>query len=186
MPHARIAIIGAGLSGLYAALLLERQGIRDVVLLERTNNAPPERLRGYVNAPASMRLLGGMSTLTDALHGSLKSAHVVTGQTVRRLRNLHTHIELDSEDHTGTVTTWHVEHVLLAVPPRLAVTTLAFEPDLPQTLVQQWRNTATWMALHAKIGRKTRIPRPPPIGTRRFTMLPLPLPRLHPARGTDV
>ncbi|MEM5435813.1 flavin monoamine oxidase family protein [Paraburkholderia diazotrophica] len=34
MKTARIAIIGGGLSGLYAALLLEQQGIRDYVLFE--------------------------------------------------------------------------------------------------------------------------------------------------------
>ena len=34
MPTARIAIVGAGLSGLYAACLLESQGITDYVLLE--------------------------------------------------------------------------------------------------------------------------------------------------------
>lgn len=34
MQTARIAIIGAGLSGLYAAYLLERRGIRDYVILE--------------------------------------------------------------------------------------------------------------------------------------------------------
>jgi len=34
MQTARIAIVGAGLSGLYAAYLLEQQGIKDYVLLE--------------------------------------------------------------------------------------------------------------------------------------------------------
>lgn len=34
MHTVRIAIVGAGLSGLYAAYLLERQGITDYVLLE--------------------------------------------------------------------------------------------------------------------------------------------------------
>lgn len=34
MPSARIAIVGGGLSGLYAAMLLEARGIRDYVVLE--------------------------------------------------------------------------------------------------------------------------------------------------------
>lgn len=34
MQTARIAIVGAGLSGLHAAFLLEQQGIGDYVLLE--------------------------------------------------------------------------------------------------------------------------------------------------------
>jgi cation diffusion facilitator CzcD-associated flavoprotein CzcO len=34
MEQARIVIVGAGLSGLYAAHLLERLGVADVVLLD--------------------------------------------------------------------------------------------------------------------------------------------------------
>ncbi|MEO7106170.1 MAG: FAD-dependent oxidoreductase [Rhodoferax sp.] len=219
MQTARIAIVGAGLSGLYAAWLLERQGIRDYVLLEardkpggriasvsasghavpnaatvdatnrfdlgptwfwpdyqrelhqlvdalglqrfaqfetgdmvveRSPDAPPTRMRGYVNTPASMRLVGGMGALVDALRRTLDPARISTGQTVRRLRTTVSHVELDSEDATGLATTWRAEHVLLALPPRLVENTITFEPPLPPTLAQQWRATATWMASHAK------------------------------------
>jgi len=209
MPDARIAIIGAGLSGLYAAWLLAHQGMHDYVLLEardapggriasftsshagdrfdlgptwfwpdyqrelhhliddlglqyfpqfeqgdmvleRTSHTSPERIRGDVNAPTSMRLMGSMSALTDALYRALESERIIVGQTVRRLRSLPAHIELDSEDRTGGTTTWRAEHVLLALPPRLLENSIAFEPALPQSLAQQWRNTATWMAAHAK------------------------------------
>lgn len=217
MQTARITIIGAGLSGLYAAYLLESLGIRDYVLLEardtlggriasasasgqagsdmadaidrfdlgatwfwpgyqrelhrlvdelglerfeqfetgdmvveRSPDKPPTRMRGYVNAPTSMRLVGGMGALVDALYRRLDATRVVTGQKVRRLRSADQHVELDSKDATGRVTTWRVEHVLLAMPPRLVENTIAFEPALPQELAQRWRATATWMAPHAK------------------------------------
>lgn len=220
MQTARIAIVGAGLSGLYAAYLLERQGIRDYVLLEarnalggriasatasgqaasdtvattdtidrfdlgptwfwpdyqrelhhlvhdlglerfdqfemgdmvveRSSDEPPARMRGYVNSPASVRLMGGMGALIDALRSALDLAQIVTGQTVRRLRSVQSHVELDSEDADGRATTWRAEHVLLALPPRLVENTIVFEPALPQDLAQQWRETATWMAPHAK------------------------------------
>ncbi len=215
MPSARIAIVGAGLSGLYAAWLLERRGIDDYVLLEardtpggriatvtasgqaatanaidrfdlgptwfwpgyqrelhglvnalgleafeqfetgdmvveRSPDAPPARTRGYVNSPPSMRLIGGMGALIDALHRALDPARILTGQTVRHLRSADAHVELDSEDAAGRVTTWRVEHVLLALPPRLAEDRIAFTPPLPPALAQPWRATATWMAAHAK------------------------------------
>jgi monoamine oxidase len=214
---ARIAIVGAGLSGLYAAYLLERQGIRDYMLLEardvlggriasvsasgqapshtanaidrfdlgptwfwpgfqpqldrlvrdlglesfeqfeagdmvveRSPNEPPMRMFGYVNSPASMRLVGGMGALIDALRLHLDATRIITGQTVRRLRSTGSHVELDSEDACGRCTTWRVEHVLLAMPPRLIEDTVDFTPALPPALAQQWRATATWMAPHAK------------------------------------
>lgn len=220
MHTVRIAIVGAGLSGLYAAYLLERQGITDYVLLEgrevlggriasidatgqavthiaantdgidrfdlgptwfwpgyqyelgrlvealglerfeqfeegdmmveRSPEEPPVRMRGYVNSPASMRLAGGMGRLTEALRDELAPANIITGHTVRRLRKHHGCIELESENAAGHVSAWQAEHVLLALPPRLVESTIAFEPALPASLALQWRETATWMAPQAK------------------------------------
>ncbi|ELW9531025.1 FAD-dependent oxidoreductase [Burkholderia cenocepacia] len=218
MQTARIAIVGAGLSGLYAAFLLEQRGIRDYVLLEardvpggriasvsrhtaagtavatndidrfdlgptwfwphlqpqldrlihdlglqgfeqyeagdmmieRSPDAPPVRMQGYASTPASMRVAGGMSALIDALRGRLDARRVVTGQIVRHIRIVDAHVELESESVAAGVTTWRVEHVLLAIPPRLAEERIAFIPPLPTALARQWRGTGTWMAPHAK------------------------------------
>ncbi|MGV3655383.1 MAG: FAD-dependent oxidoreductase, partial [Noviherbaspirillum sp.] len=216
MRTARIAIVGAGLSGMYAAYLLERKGIRDYIVLEardipggriasfdasgataagtsapadafdrfdlgpawfwpdyqrqldrvisdlglgrfaqheagdmvaeRVAGEPPMRLRGYASSPASMRLVGGMGSLIDALRREVDETRILTGQAVRRLRRADRHVELDSEDDGGRVTTWRARHVLLAMPPRLTAHTIAFSPALPQALAEQWRDTPTWMA----------------------------------------
>src|SRR6185437_14265801 len=138
MQSARIAIVGAGLSGLYAACLLGRHGFQDYVMLEardapggrvaslsapgqattetakaidrfdlgptwfwpgyqrelrhlvnalgleefeqfetgdmmmeRSREEPPARVRGYGNSPTPVRLIGGMGALIDALHRRL-------------------------------------------------------------------------------------------------------------------
>jgi monoamine oxidase len=212
MQTARIAIVGAGLSGLYAAYRLEQSGIRDYVLLEarealggrilsvapavaadaidrfdlgpswfwpgyqrqldrlvqdlglerfeqhedgdmlmeRSPHEPPTRVRSYVNSPPSMRLLGGMAALVDALRGRLDTTRIISGQAVRRLRRTDRHVELDSVDAAGRTTAWRVEQVLLAMPPRLVEHSIEFAPPLPQALSRQWQATATWMAPHAK------------------------------------
>ena len=209
MQHTRIVIIGAGLSGLYAAYLLERLGVDMVVLLEareriggriagmpasggsgrfdlgpawfwpeqqrdlhrlvdelglqrfaqydqgdmlyqRAAGEAPARMRTYASAPPSMRLIGGMNALTDALHGTLRSTRIVTGQQVRRLRHAAEHVEVDSVDAAGASSTWRAGHVLLALPPRLAAAGIAYEPALPAALAREWAATATWMAPHAK------------------------------------
>jgi len=216
MQTAHIAIVGGGLSGLYAAYLLEQKGIGDYVLLEardvpggrilsvspsghpaagadaidrfdlgpswfwpgfqaqldqlvrdldlarfeqfeagdalveRTPSEPPVQTRGYVNSPASMRLVGGMGALIDALRRRLDETRIITGQAVRRLRSSGPHIELDSEDAAGQMTTWRVGQVLLALPPRLVEHSIEFTPALPEALARQWRGTPTWMAPHAK------------------------------------
>ncbi|MFK3774419.1 flavin monoamine oxidase family protein [Pseudomonas sp. NPDC089406] len=219
MQTTRIVIVGAGLSGLYAACLLQRQGIDDFVVLEargdlggriasisgmgktlshtsmdssidhfdlgptwfwpgyqqeldqlvdalglerfeqfdagdmlveRSCEGPVVRMRGYVNSPPSMRLVGGMGMLVDALRRKVNPQRIATNQVVRRLRKHDTHVEVQSHAANGVMTSWRAEQVLLALPPRLLETTIDFEPALPAELARQWRTTATWMAPHAK------------------------------------
>ncbi|MCI0994960.1 FAD-binding protein [Pseudomonas sp. ICMP22404] len=217
MQTARIAIVGAGLSGLYAAYALQQKGVTDYVVLEardvlggrivsapttfatgpeqpgtldrfdlgpswfwpgyqrqldrliqtlklrryeqyeigdmmveRSRDAAPARMRGYVNSPPSMRLEGGMGALVEALFDALDPARVFTGHTVRSMCRTAQGIELSSTDASGQVTTWGVEQVLLAMPPRLVQATVEFSPALPLELARSWAATATWMAPHAK------------------------------------
>ena len=223
MNKARIAIIGAGLSGLYATYLLEKQGIDYVLLeardriggrihsvaadgqsvmdikatsdcfdlgpswfwpgyqpqlgqlveelglksfaqfedgdmvIERSPNTAPIRMKGYVSSPTSMRLVGGMAALTEALYQRLDSDRVLTGHKVCQLHKTATSIEVevelnttaDDQSHNEKIT-WQVSQVLLALPPRLAEQNIEFIPALPNDLAEQWRSTATWMAPHAK------------------------------------
>lgn len=223
MNKARIAIIGAGLSGLYAAYLLEKQGIDYVLLesreriggrihsvaadgqsamdmkatsdrfdlgpswfwpgyqpqlgqlveelnleyfaqfedgdmvIERSPNTAPIRMQGYVSSPTSMRLVGGMAALTEALYQRLDSDRVLTGHKVCQLHKTATSIEVevelnttaDDQSHNEKII-WQVSQVLLALPPRLVAQNIEFTPALPDDLAKQWRSTATWMAPHAK------------------------------------
>lgn len=215
--RARVAIVGGGLSGLLAAWLLQRQGERDVVLLEaraslggrilsvdaagntvdasapaldrfdlgptwfwpgmqpqldrlvddlglqrfeqfetgdmlleRSPQQAPQRVAGATSAPASMRLAGGSGALIAALHRELDPSRLLSGQTVRRLHRVGPHVELHSESAAGEASHWRVDHVLLALPPRLAAQRIAFDPPLPPALARRWQATATWMAPHAK------------------------------------
>lgn len=213
----RIAIVGGGLAGLYAAYLLEQRGVDDYVLLEarpvlggriqsrrphdgeparaamaldrfdlgptwfwpafqpeldqlvlalglerfaqfeagdmlfeRSPNGKPMRTPGYGSSPPSVRLVGGMATLVEALASGLKAGRTVVGQVVQTVRCAGRHVDVVSVDGTGAMTTVRAEQVLLAVPPRLAHESISFSPALPASLARQWQRTATWMAPHAK------------------------------------
>ena len=221
MQTVSVAIIGGGLSGLYAAYLLEKKGVDYVLLearptlggrivtarptdlntaqitdkmngfdlgpswfwpeyqqqlarlidelqlesfaqfeegdmlVERSPNEPAMRTHGYKSAPPSMRLKGGMATLIDALYQRLDATRILTNQKVCQLHNTGHYIEITSEDESGQVAVcqtqqWQAQHVLLALPPRLAEESITFEPALPANITTQWRGTATWMAPHAK------------------------------------
>ena len=226
MQNLPIAIIGGGLSGLYAAFLLEQRGIDYILLeardrlggriavakssvdqhasshsvenkksndgfdlgpswfwpeyqpqlsslietlnlprfaqfedgdmmVERAANELPVRTQGYQSSPPSMRLVGGMASLTDALYARLNPTRIITGQIVKRVIKTERCISIESESSAeqmtaGQITTYHAQHVLLALPPRLAASNIKFEPTLPQDLVAELQETATWMAPHAK------------------------------------
>lgn len=226
MTNIPVAIIGGGLSGLYAAYLLEKQGIDYVLiearptlggrildnrllqdsnpeqttsqylgsnnaqdvdsfdlgpswfwpefqpqlsalvdeleletfaqfeegdtLIERAPNEPAMRTLGYKSSPPSMRIKGGMKALIDALYHRLDPLKVVTGQRVKSLDYTDDVARITSEDRVGQVKTWQAKQVLLALPPRLIEASITFEPKLPTDLRDEWRNTATWMAPHAK------------------------------------
>ena len=213
----RIAIVGGGLAGLYAAYLLEQRGIVDYVLfearptlggriqspslhderpaqatlttdrfdvgptwfwpafqpeldqlvaalglerfmqyetgdmmLERSPNEQPMRTFGYSNSPPSVRLVGGMAALVEALHRGLSAGRAVVGQTVHAMSVEAGHVDVVSRDARGTVSTVRAEQVLMAVPPRLAHENVSFSPPLPAPIARKWLHTATWMAPHAK------------------------------------
>ena len=206
---ARIAIIGAGLAGLYAADRLEQLGIDYVLLearaapggriasarrpgagaadrfdlgptwfwpalqpqlerliedlglhrfaqhedgamlVERSADCAPERMRGYPSEPAAQRLFGGMQSLVDALRERLDPQRVFTQRRVSTLHQTGAKIEIGSEGPGGRGT-MSADEVWLALPPRLAARDLQFGPDLPAALRRQWAATPTWMAPHAK------------------------------------
>ena len=226
MQNLPIAIIGGGLSGLYAAFLLEQQGIDYILLeardrlggriavakssvdqnasshsvdneksndgfdlgpswfwpeyqpqlsslieklnlprfaqfedgdmmVERAANQLPIRTQGYQSSPPSMRLVGGMASLINTLYARLNPTRIIMGQIVKRVIKTERCISIESESSAeqmtaGQITTYQAQHVLLALPPRLAASNIKFEPALPQPLIKEWQETATWMAPHAK------------------------------------
>ena len=140
------------LSSLIESLNLSRfaQFEEGDMMVERAADQPPVRMQGYKSAPPSMRLVGGMAALIEALYARLDTRCIMTNQTVRQLTKTDGHIEVRSEDSSGYMTTLRAQHVLLALPPRLVEGRITFQPALPQNLSTQWQETATWMAPHAK------------------------------------
>ncbi|MDO7209493.1 FAD-dependent oxidoreductase [Acinetobacter nosocomialis] len=204
MIKSKIIIIGGGLSGLYAAYLLEQANFVDYLLLEardrlggrifsshgfdlgatwiwpemnsqliqlvnelnlpffeqdengdllieQSREAPLIRLPNNARTTPSIRLKGGMNHLIYALKQKIPANKIIMGQEVTDLICHKKHeIEVITQDHTGLKTTYQTYSILLAIPPRLASHKIKFTPALPLSISQQWQETATWMAPHAK------------------------------------
>jgi monoamine oxidase len=120
------------------------------MLVERTPHEAPLRMAGYASEPASMRLVGGTGALIAALMQRIVPGCVRAGHTVCRMHRADGAVELEVRGPSSELTAWHADHVLLALPPRLAERRIAFDPPLEPALARSWRATPTWMAPHAK------------------------------------
>lgn len=220
MIKTKFAIIGAGLSGLYAAYLLEQAGVQDYLvfeardraggriqtqqqvdlgatwiwpklnpelmrvidslalpyfdqatpgdlMLERQRDQPAVRIADSSWDMPSIRLLGGMESLIQALSNRIATDRIRLGQRVTHISYQESQrIQLTVKHQSAknqfaknqsvkpqsdpAVTLVNCERFLLAVPPRLAANQIQFDPPLTESIARQWSNTATWMAPHAK------------------------------------
>lgn len=123
---------------------------RGDMLVERPASASPARVRGYPASPAAMRIVGGMGAVVDALQRRVPAGRLHAGMQVTHIRRQAASVEVEAVDRAGKASTWRAHCALLALPPRLAASTIAFEPELPPALAGEWHSTATWMAPHAK------------------------------------
>jgi len=209
MNKSSVVIIGAGLSGLYAAFLLEQQGLHDYVVLEsrhrlggrllsetvanarfdlgatwywpdlqpqldalvralgletmqqqdagmmvfeQSATSPVQRFEGLpADATRSLRIEGGMAALVDALAAQGPWRKVRFGHRVRRIEQQGgADILVEAVTDSAQTSQVHAGHVLLALPPRLAIDQIAIDPGLPPALARAWAGCPTWMAPHAK------------------------------------
>ena len=96
-----------------------------------------------------MRLAGGTGALVSALMDALPAGRLHLGTRVSRvtIRNGGSVLSFWDGEAGGELV---ARQVILALPPRLLASTVDFEPTLDSETLLRWRQTATWMAPHAK------------------------------------
>ncbi|WP_270813334.1 flavin monoamine oxidase family protein [Exiguobacterium sp. CinTr1] len=194
----QIAIIGAGISGLYAAIQLHQKGYdvtifeaRDriggriltkdgydlgptwywpdtektiselvdtlglesfvqhttghMVLERQTTTAPERHVLPEESIVLSKRLVGGMTSLVEALHAKLPADIIHLGHRLTSIDRQADRVQLTFQN--GAV--HHADDVILALPPRL-VANLTIHPELSASTQNALKTTPTWMASHAK------------------------------------
>lgn len=125
-----------------------QEGAGDM-LFERTAHEPVARFAGMAAMPPSFRIVGGMGQLLNAVGAAVPAERIHLETRVVQIC-----VEADGVVVTtirnGVPVTWRAPSVLLALPPRLAVATLVFDPPLPADAQHGWQSTGTHMAAHAK------------------------------------
>lgn len=105
-----------------------------------------QRGRGFSSMRGSHRVDGGMPALIDAFVNTLPMQRLIPSSSVRRLAQHASGVTAELRGGAGI----EAQDVVLALPPRLAAETLAFDPALPDNALRAMSDIATWMAGQAK------------------------------------
>ena len=111
-------------------------------LLYEDDRASVPRGRGIASMEGALRVEGGTQSLTDTLAASLPASRLHPATPVRGV-DRERGVRLDDGRY------WPAEHVVLALPPRVAAT-LDFVPALAPEQARALARVPTWMAGHAK------------------------------------
>ncbi len=119
-------------------------------LFDRGHHQSPQRYElGFANSPQSMRLAGGMYSLIEALANHIDNDKILLNNRVTAIEesnNVNVHFHQDE----GETISQTFSHIITAIPPRLLIKSISFNPALPDGLHHRFSETVTWMAAHAK------------------------------------
>ncbi len=119
------------------------------VIFERMSRETPSRYRVTQQEQQSMRFKGGTAALIQALVKQIPRGRVLMGATVERMVLETNKIALTIATANGSEDTLVADQVIASIPPRL-LAKISFQPSIDSATARRWRETATWMAPHAK------------------------------------
>jgi monoamine oxidase len=108
------------------------------------------RDQDYSSMAGSLRIQGGIARVTDRLAATLESNTILLSHRVCAIRERAGGYLVDL-DHPAGRLQLQARRVVLAMPPRLIVKHIDFEPALPAAIIQEMNSIPTWMAGHAKL-----------------------------------
>jgi monoamine oxidase len=115
----------------------------------READKKPAPLEGEAAHGGAWRIEGGVGRLVEALAARLRPGSVLPGRVLTRLCDRGGAIELEVAGPDGPASLT-ARAVVLALPPRLALERIRFEPELPAETAEAMREARTWMASVAK------------------------------------
>ena len=121
------------------------------IIVERFKLEPPRRYRGDAAAAfPSMRIEGGSRALANALSARLGPGDLFFDTKITRIEREFDGVVLYFTTK-GLPRRIKVADCVIAIPPRLAVSTISFEPPLDAAVAATLGALPTWMARQAKV-----------------------------------
>ncbi|MFT5176154.1 MAG: monoamine oxidase [Gammaproteobacteria bacterium] len=122
----------------------------DGYLVFEDRNGMVQRDLQYSTMAGSLRITGGMQSLIDVLTQRIPAHKILRQAKVTKLEHARAEIAASVvlDDHEAT---FRCSTAVLALPPRLAATSIVFAPQLAADALAAMRAIPTWMAGHAKV-----------------------------------
>lgn len=118
-------------------------------LYQSERTSPPQAYVDHGSYAPARRVHGGTYHLIETLLQQLPPSQLKLNHQLREVIDRDEHVELQFH-HASMVLNVKARQVVLTIPPRLLVDTVAFKPALDARLHEVMSSTATWMAGHAK------------------------------------
>jgi monoamine oxidase len=96
----------------------------------------------------SYRITDGSQSLIDALQRNITKTNIHLNTCVQSIQQHDLSIRTLRD---GKPCQYRADKIILALPPRLIDQHISFEPPLPATVTNAWREIPTWMSAHSKI-----------------------------------
>ncbi|MEM8700540.1 MAG: FAD-dependent oxidoreductase [Pseudomonadota bacterium] len=119
-------------------------------LVFQDQNGSIRRDLDFATMGEALRVEGGLARVTDGLASTLPQGVLRLGHVVETIEASEPVMRLTGMNGDGPFSV-EAGRVILALPPRLAASTLEYSPVLPETQLQSLRSVPTWMAGHAKL-----------------------------------
>ena len=107
--------------------------------------APSQPFVLPANPYVSLRFAGGAQTLCDRLVAAVGPERVSLGVVAREIEADGDGVRVVADSAGGAPALFHARFAIVALPPRLALHTLRFAPDIPPPLKAAMAATPTWM-----------------------------------------
>lgn len=118
------------------------QHTEGIALFETMSFEPPQQYYVPSNSHSAYRVKDGTYSIIEALNRHIGKEQIVLNSKI---------VEIAVADNKLKITDSLQNHffctyVIVALPPQLAIHSIQFSPELPQTLIQVMQKTQTWMS----------------------------------------
>ena len=118
------------------------QHTEGISLFETMSFEPPQQYFVPANSHSAYRIKGGTFSIINELYQRIGKENVVLNTEV---------IGIIEEDNQLKITdslgnSYFAKHLIIALPPKVAINTLEFTPKLPEVVNQIMQKTQTWMS----------------------------------------